>query len=195
MLPSPSLTERSRLRDCPCLQGVRVLCRSNCIYRTSKGKFYFALIILLFNSYKQADNFQSDIFPPALSAEPACDAAEFFSGKSFTPNYISLENGSSVAWTPSSAPAPAPAPLSRSASISVATPISAAPAPSPFAARSPSPPTPIPVPVPVPAPVPTHYEAPTPVSAAASEDVSFSHQVSYTTFLEISNTSLVFCTA
>ncbi|PIL27983.1 hypothetical protein GSI_09927 [Ganoderma sinense ZZ0214-1] len=43
---------------------------------------------------RKSDSFQSDIFPPALSAEPALSAAEFFSGKSAAPKLVSLEDGS-----------------------------------------------------------------------------------------------------
>ncbi|KAF7968728.1 hypothetical protein HWV62_29600 [Athelia sp. TMB] len=125
---------------------------------------------------RKADNFQSDIFPPAHSSEPACDAAAFFSGKPVTPNYISLENGSSVAGTqaapPPSGPAPAvtPAatPISRSGSVSLATPTSAAPAHSPLSARSPTPPTPAPVPIPPPASTQTSTPAPAPAPAVSS---------------------------
>lgn len=45
---------------------------------------------------RRAENFQSDIFPPAASVVPALTGAEFFSGKRATPNLISLENGSNI---------------------------------------------------------------------------------------------------
>ncbi|PWN38173.1 putative CRN1 [Meira miltonrushii] len=45
---------------------------------------------------RRAENFQSDIFPPAASIVPALTGAEFFSGKRATPNLISLENGSNI---------------------------------------------------------------------------------------------------
>lgn len=46
----------------------------------------------------------SDIFPPAVSSEPALTADEWLSGKTAQPNFISLEDGA----TPVAAP-PAPA--------------------------------------------------------------------------------------
>jgi len=43
---------------------------------------------------RKSDSFQSDIYPPAPSSEPALTAGEFFSGKNATRKLISLENGS-----------------------------------------------------------------------------------------------------
>ncbi|KAH9913090.1 microtubule binding protein [Epithele typhae] len=68
---------------------------------------------------RKSDSFQSDIFPPAPSAEPSLTSAEFFSGKTAPPNLVSLEDGSistgatPVSLPPSSSistPAPAPTP-------------------------------------------------------------------------------------
>jgi coronin-1B/1C/6 len=83
---------------------------------------------------RKADNFQSDIFPPAQSSEPALSAGEFFSGKNVAPNLVSLENGAVFAGThsplsappsvPSLAPLVAP-PMAKTASLP--TPTSAAP--------------------------------------------------------------------
>jgi len=43
---------------------------------------------------RKSDSFQSDIYPPAPSSEPALTAGEFFSGKSAPQKLVSLENGS-----------------------------------------------------------------------------------------------------
>ncbi|OBZ74065.1 Coronin-like protein crn1 [Grifola frondosa] len=79
---------------------------------------------------RKADSFQSDIFPPAPSIEPALTAAEYFSGKTAAPKLVSLEDGSvfsgsahSAAPTPQAAPAPtrttsAPAPAPAPAPVS-----------------------------------------------------------------------------
>jgi len=85
---------------------------------------------------RKADNFQSDIFPPAPSDEPALSAGEFFAGKSVAPNLVSLENGAIFAGTQSSASAPpaasTPAPLvtappmAKTNSLAVPTPTSTA---------------------------------------------------------------------
>ncbi|CAG8692636.1 1232_t:CDS:2, partial [Racocetra fulgida] len=42
---------------------------------------------------RRSDAFQSDLFPPALSGEPALSADEFFGGKNAKPKTISLEHG------------------------------------------------------------------------------------------------------
>ncbi|THH03797.1 hypothetical protein EW145_g6000 [Phellinidium pouzarii] len=56
---------------------------------------------------RKSDSFQSDIYPPALSAEPALTAGEFFSGMSAPPKLVSLESGAiSSSQTPSSIHAP-----------------------------------------------------------------------------------------
>jgi len=84
---------------------------------------------------RKADSFQSDIYPPAPSADPALTAGEFFSGKTAAPKLVSLEDGAiSSGPTPSAAlvptrtstgPIPSPVP--------VAAPITtmSAPAPTP----------------------------------------------------------------
>lgn len=41
----------------------------------------------------QSDSFQSDIYPPAPSDEPALTAAEFFSGKNAQPKLVDLDSG------------------------------------------------------------------------------------------------------
>lgn len=77
---------------------------------------------------RRAESFQADIFPPAPSAVPALTAAEFFAGKTATPNLVNLEDGSGVSGKPAQAaqlapitpaePAPAPAPASAPAPVS-----------------------------------------------------------------------------
>ncbi|RPD52348.1 DUF1900-domain-containing protein [Lentinus tigrinus ALCF2SS1-7] len=81
---------------------------------------------------RKAESFQSDIYPPALSAEPALSAAEFFSGKTAPPKLVSLDDGSvfsasgsASVTTPAEAPAPTPAPTKTTS----APPPAAAPAP------------------------------------------------------------------
>ncbi|EPQ56212.1 DUF1900-domain-containing protein [Gloeophyllum trabeum ATCC 11539] len=109
---------------------------------------------------RKSDSFQSDIFPPAPSAEPALSAAEFFSGKTASPKLVNLENGvtSSGSYTPASLSTPAP------------TKTASAPAPSPVAA-----PSPIPVSTPAAAPAPISPVAPkaepraTPVTPSQSQ--------------------------
>ena len=125
----------------------------------------------------QAESFQSDIFPPALSAEPSLSAGEFFSGKTPVLNLVNLDSGAvfagpqSQSQSPVSAPAaPAPTaaavPLTKTASLP--TPTATAPSASPLS------PAPIPVPPPIgqvltPAPAPA--ETYTPVRAGSSEVV------------------------
>ncbi|KAJ7464421.1 microtubule binding protein [Mycena latifolia] len=62
---------------------------------------------------RKADSFQSDIFPPAPSAEPALSASEFFAGKAAPLRLVSLEDGVSFAsaGAPASSPAPASTPV------------------------------------------------------------------------------------
>ncbi|KAG9118392.1 Coronin-like protein crn1 [Ceratobasidium sp. 392] len=102
---------------------------------------------------RKSDQFQSDIFPPAPSSEPALTAGEFFAGKTAPPNLVDLSTG-----TVSAAPPPAP------------TPVAAAPAPAPAPApvqKPVEPPTPASVPIPqTPASVPV-----TPSSPPRGEDV------------------------
>ncbi|KAI0693833.1 hypothetical protein BC835DRAFT_1275451 [Cytidiella melzeri] len=42
---------------------------------------------------RKADSFQSDIYPPAPSSEPALTAGEFFAGKTAPPKLVSLDTG------------------------------------------------------------------------------------------------------
>ncbi|KAF8521592.1 microtubule binding protein [Hysterangium stoloniferum] len=94
--------------------------------------------------FSNAEGFQSDIFPPAQSAEPSLTAGEFFSGKTAPAKYVALDSGAvsagpaptktAPAPTPAPAPAPAPVPVSipasvRAASIPTATPAAAPPSP------------------------------------------------------------------
>ncbi|KAI0730409.1 microtubule binding protein [Earliella scabrosa] len=80
---------------------------------------------------RKSDSFQSDIYPPAPSAEPALSAAEFFSGKTAPPKLVSLEDGVvfAASATPGSVPAATPTPTKTTA----APPPAAAPAPAPAA--------------------------------------------------------------
>ncbi|KAI0924162.1 hypothetical protein AcW1_006353 [Taiwanofungus camphoratus] len=103
---------------------------------------------------RKSDSFQSDIYPPAPSSEPALSAGEFFSGKTAPPNLVSLDTGAiSSGVPPPSTPAPAP---TRTATASVPAP---APAPVPS----------IVVPVdPVPSPVTRKSES-SPIEISPSE--------------------------
>ncbi|KAJ8468314.1 hypothetical protein ONZ51_g9720 [Trametes cubensis] len=80
---------------------------------------------------RKSDSFQSDIYPPAPSAEPALSAAEFFSGKTAPPKLVSLEDGSiTTGSAPLSIPTtPAPAASSAPTKTTSAPPPAAAPAP------------------------------------------------------------------
>lgn len=83
---------------------------------------------------RKAEGFQSDIFPPAPSAQAALSAKEFFDGKRAPRNLISLETGkgvSSDAKVPETATIPAP---TRTTSANTAS----APAPSPASAPVPA---------------------------------------------------------
>ncbi|SNX84006.1 probable CRN1 - a coronin, that promotes actin polymerization and crosslinking to microtubules [Melanopsichium pennsylvanicum] len=105
---------------------------------------------------RKAEGFQSDIFPPAPSAEPALTANQFFDGKRAPRNLISLETGRGVgsnaspppaaaaasaasstqsapASTPAAAPAPAPAPAQTQALPRAASPTKPSPIATPFA--------------------------------------------------------------
>ncbi|KAH9893647.1 microtubule binding protein [Cubamyces lactineus] len=95
---------------------------------------------------RKSDSFQSDIYPPAPSAEPALSAAEFFSGKTAPPKLVSLEDGSitagsaplSIPTTPAAAPTPT--------KTTSAPPPAAAPAPVVSVREEPPAPTPEPEP-------------------------------------------------
>jgi len=80
---------------------------------------------------RKSDSFQSDIYPPAPSSEPALTAGEFFSGKKALPKLVSLENGAVSNAPPASsysAPAVAiPSAITRSSSISESTPTQTTP--------------------------------------------------------------------
>lgn len=81
---------------------------------------------------RKSESFQSDIYPPAPSAEPALSASEFFAGKTAAPKLVSLENGSiTTGSTPSAVPTFTPTrTTSAPAPVSAATPAAAA-APTP----------------------------------------------------------------
>ncbi|CDR98933.1 probable CRN1-a coronin, that promotes actin polymerization and crosslinking to microtubules [Sporisorium scitamineum] len=119
---------------------------------------------------RKAEGFQSDIFPPAPSAEPALTASEFFNGKRAPRNMISLETGKGVSSSgsvPSSTAAPTPAaaaarPASPTKTASALTP---APVAASTPARSASPVKASPAPAPAPAPA----AAAAPQPAATSE--------------------------
>lgn len=56
---------------------------------------------------RKAEGFQSDIFPPANSSEPAMTATEWFGGKTARPNVVDLETRAvSVSKAPLATPAP-----------------------------------------------------------------------------------------
>jgi len=126
---------------------------------------------------RKADSFQSDIFPPAPSSEPAMSAAEFFSGKTAAPKLVNLENGStsSSSYSAPSLPTPTPAPTKT--------------------ASAPTP-TPAPVPVSPPSPVttkassPVATKAPEPQLAAVTPSRTQSSQSNDTSALEEENTRL-----
>jgi coronin-1B/1C/6 len=128
---------------------------------------------------RKADSFQSDIFPPAPSAEPSMSASEYFSGKEMKKKLVDLQTGATSASASSPANFAAPPPQTS-------TPTSAAPAPSPVPApavpavsksfSAPSPATPVSAPAPASASEPMaisepSYSAPTP-AAAPSKDSS-----------------------
>ncbi|KAH9832465.1 microtubule binding protein [Rhodofomes roseus] len=118
---------------------------------------------------RKSDSFQSDIYPPAPSSEPALTAGEFFSGKTTPPNLVSLDTGAITAGAPPSAvPVPsasvptrtvsAPTPTSVSVpSISVETTL----APTSAAVRRPEP-----------SPVATPVEPRTPLRSHSGDDAS-----------------------
>ncbi|KZV84974.1 DUF1900-domain-containing protein [Exidia glandulosa HHB12029] len=118
---------------------------------------------------RKSDSFQADIFPPALSAEPALSAAEFFNGKKAAPNVQNLETG-------------AIAPSSNSFG-----PGAAAPAPTPsYTAPTPTPAPKIVEPTPAPAPAPVRQEsipsAPTKNGGALQENSRLTRLNSGATF-------------
>lgn len=96
---------------------------------------------------RKSDSFQADIYPPAISAEPALTAGEFFSGKTAPPKLVSLESGAiSSSDTPFTPVAPAvSAPLlsqtvsSSSTYAPPASKTSSAPAPEPIKKIDPTP--------------------------------------------------------
>jgi len=126
---------------------------------------------------RKADNFQSDIFPPAPSDEPSVSAGEFFAGKSVAPNLVSLENGAIFAGTQSPLSTSAPSafvspPIAKTNSLP--TPTRTAPPPTvvksetmPFASFSPAVAH---APSPIPAAVASPPEMHTPSRAGSNDD-------------------------
>ncbi|GLB41455.1 putative WD repeat coronin family protein [Lyophyllum shimeji] len=104
---------------------------------------------------RKADSFQSDIFPPAASAEPSLSASEFFAGKSAPRNLVDLSSGASFAGTA------VPTPTFTSP------PAISAPAPAPALARPNSYSAPKQEPTPAPSPVVVQQQQPTPSPAAS----------------------------
>ncbi|KAG5641190.1 hypothetical protein DXG03_005790 [Asterophora parasitica] len=102
---------------------------------------------------RKADSFQSDIFPPAASAEPSLSASEFFAGKTAPRNLVDLSSGTSYA---SSASASNPIPASTPA---LTNPLVSQPPPA-------SAPVPAPAPAPIAAARTNSYSAPAPVAAS-----------------------------
>ncbi|KAF7356158.1 Coronin [Mycena venus] len=91
---------------------------------------------------RKADSFQSDIFPPAPSAEPSLSAAEFFAGKTAPLRLVSLEDGVSFASKNAPASTPAFTPAAAAPQIQVKAEVKVeptrtytAPAPEPMSAR------------------------------------------------------------
>ncbi|KIS67316.1 putative coronin [Mycosarcoma maydis] len=114
---------------------------------------------------RKAEGFQSDIFPPAPSAEPSLTAKEFFEAKRAARNMISLETGKGVSsgGSVASCTAAVSATPARTAS-----PTKSAAAPTPVPASAPAPaPAPAAVPTPVRSASPTK-PSPTPTAAAAT---------------------------
>lgn len=111
---------------------------------------------------RKSDSFQADIYPPALSSEPALTAGEFFSGKTAPPKLVSLESGAvSSSQTPVALYAPSLSKNNSSADVSIPAPTktSSAPAPEPVKkVREPSP---------EPAPAPTKVSEPAPTSSGS----------------------------
>ncbi|KAF8315401.1 DUF1900-domain-containing protein [Clavulina sp. PMI_390] len=72
---------------------------------------------------RKADSFQSDIFPPAPSLEPALSATEYFAGKTAQPNLVDLDSGVITAAAPTRpatvVPSEMPPPPTREASVSL----------------------------------------------------------------------------
>ncbi|SJX64874.1 probable CRN1-a coronin, that promotes actin polymerization and crosslinking to microtubules [Sporisorium reilianum f. sp. reilianum] len=122
---------------------------------------------------RKAEGFQSDIFPPAPSAQPALSAAEFFGGKRAPRNMLSLETGKGVSSsgsvpTASAAAVAAPTP----ATARPASPTKTAAAPAPAAASTPahsvSPVKPSPAPAAAPQPAVGSEPKAAPAPAAVS---------------------------
>ncbi|WWD22902.1 hypothetical protein CI109_107397 [Kwoniella shandongensis] len=106
---------------------------------------------------RKAESFQSDIFPPATSIEPALTASEFFDGKTARPKLVDLETR---AITTSSAPIPAAQHAEPSKSKSA-----------PAGYTAPSAPTPAPAPAATPSPPPAVKEEPKPTPAAVAKEL------------------------
>ncbi|KAJ4483925.1 microtubule binding protein [Lentinula aciculospora] len=106
---------------------------------------------------RRADGFQSDIFPPAPSAEPSMSANEFFAGKNAPRKVVDLASGASFA--SSVPPSVVPVPLSASLpSTALITPSYSTPAP---ASTMPSAPA-----------ISKSYSIPTPTSTTTAEPPS-----------------------
>ncbi|KAJ6614138.1 hypothetical protein B0H10DRAFT_2046156 [Mycena sp. CBHHK59/15] len=89
---------------------------------------------------RKADSFQSDIFPPAPSAEPSLSAAEFFTGKTAPRKLVNLADGVTFAAKnepQTHVPTPTPAPAAAPASPAAPTRTYTAPAPEPEPVASP----------------------------------------------------------
>ncbi|CBQ69234.1 probable CRN1-a coronin, that promotes actin polymerization and crosslinking to microtubules [Sporisorium reilianum SRZ2] len=121
---------------------------------------------------RKAEGFQSDIFPPAPSAQPALSAAEFFGGKRAPRNMLSLETGKGVSSSGSVPTASAAAAAPTPASARPASPTKTAAAPAPAAASTParsvSPVKPSPAPAAAPQPAVASEPKAAPAPAAVS---------------------------
>ena len=129
------------------------------------------------HTHTQSDSFQSDIYPPAPSSEPALTAPEFFAGKNAPPKLVSLEDG--TVFSASQAPPTAAAvPPSSSSSSSLgggagtASRTTTAPAPAPVSTPSVS------VSTPEPAASPKVSDSPPTPAAAVASPVSVSRSTS-----------------
>ncbi|THH16850.1 hypothetical protein EW146_g3851 [Bondarzewia mesenterica] len=113
---------------------------------------------------KAADSFQSDIFPPAPSAEPSLTAGEFFSGKTAPLKLVSLENGT-ISSVPASATPVLPPPVFPAPTKTQSAPLPE-PAPAPVPAHASSPVLKSPEPT---KPTPSPARDPTPIVSSPAE--------------------------
>lgn len=124
------------------------------------SQFRMLWVLTICASLTQSDAFQSDIFPPALSAKAALTAEQWLSGQTAQPILVDLDTGSFSAASPVPAKTYTPSP-STPARVATPTP----PTPAPVAAPVTKPvelPTPAPAPAPTPAPIVARVSTPPP---------------------------------